>query len=97
MLLRGSYGIIAGQFPQSAEAGRSPISSHDDGGLPAPYPRAIRAQGSNNFRRKNFSADMATIDDRSHVYARSRLDTLLSVCVCVVVTSRQPLSGWCAR
>jgi hypothetical protein len=51
-----------------------------------------RAQGSNNFRRKNFSADMAPIDERGHVYARGRLDTLLSVCVCEVVTSRQPLS-----
>ena len=52
-----------------------------------------RAQGSNNFRRKNLSADMAPIDYRGHVYARSRLDTLLSVCVCEVGTSRQPLSG----
>src|SRR5262245_22777482 len=35
---------------------------------------------------------MAPIDDRGHVYARSRLDTLLRACVCEIFTSRQPLS-----
>ena len=34
---------------------------------------------------------MAPIIDRGHVYARSRLDILLSVCVCEVGFSRRPL------
>jgi hypothetical protein len=35
---------------------------------------------------------MAPIDDRGHVYARSRLDILLSVCVCEVGISRRSLA-----
>jgi hypothetical protein len=49
-----------------------------------------RAQGRNEFRRKKLPADLAPSDGGGHVFARSRLDTLLSVCV--VRSSRRPLS-----
>jgi hypothetical protein len=47
------------------------------------FPTVLR-KAATDFRRKNLSAEMAPIDDRGHAYARSRLDILLSVCVCEV-------------
>jgi hypothetical protein len=52
-----------------------------------------RAQGHNDLRWKNLRANMAPSVGERHVYARSRLDTFLSICVGVVAISRPPLGA----